>query len=135
MHAFNLHKPGPLNDDEKQIMRTHCEIGYDVLRRIPFLRDAAEIVLSHHEFFDGSGYPRGLKGEEIPLGARLSAVAEALDAMITDLPYRRSLPLSHAREEIRRCRGSQFDPKVVEVFFSLPESLWVELLKSPGARL
>jgi len=61
MHAFNLHKPGPLNDDEKQIMRTHCEIGYDVLRRIPFLRDAAEIVLAHHEFFDGSGYPRGLE--------------------------------------------------------------------------
>ena len=128
-----LHKPGPLNDDEKQIMRAHCEIGYSVLRRIPFLRDAAEIVLSHHEFFDGSGYPRGLKGEEIPLGARLCAVAEALDAMITDLPYRRPLPLSHAREEIRRCSGAQFDPKVVEVFFSLPESVWVESLKSLGA--
>jgi HD-GYP domain-containing protein (c-di-GMP phosphodiesterase class II) len=128
-----LHKPGPLNDDEKQIMRTHCEIGYNVLRRIPFLRDAAEIVLSHHEFFDGSGYPRGLKGEEIPLGARLCAVAEALDAMIIDQPYRRPLPLSHAREEIRRCSRVQFDPKVVEAFFSLPESLWVESLKSLGA--
>jgi len=85
------------------------------------------------EIFGHTGYPRGLKGEQIPLGARLCAVAEALDAMITDLPYRRALPLSRAREEIRRCSGAQFDPKVVEVFFSLPESLWVESLKSLGA--
>ena len=125
-----LRKPGPLNDDEKQIMRKHCEIGYNMLIRIPFLRDAAEIVLSHQEFFDGTGYPRSLKGEEIPLGARIFAVADALDTMISDQPYRRALPLSHAREEIRRCSGAQFDPKVVEVFFSLPESLWVELRKN-----
>jgi cyclic di-GMP phosphodiesterase len=115
-----LRKPGPLTDDEKKIMRKHCEIGYNMLIRIPFLRDAAEIVLSHQEFFDGTGYPRGLKGEEIPLGARIFAVAETLDTIISDQPYRRALPLSHAREEIRRCSGSQFDPKVVEVFFSLP---------------
>jgi putative nucleotidyltransferase with HDIG domain len=63
-----LRKPGPLDDSEKQIMRTHCEIGYNMLTRIPFLRDAAEIVLAHHEFFDGTGYPRGLRGEQIPLG-------------------------------------------------------------------
>jgi putative nucleotidyltransferase with HDIG domain len=122
-----LRKPGPLNDDEKQIMRKHCEIGYNMLIRIPFLRDAAEIVLSHQEFFDGTGYPRGLKGEEIPLGARIFAVADALDAMISDQPYRRALPLSHAREEIRRCSGTQFDPKVVEVFLSIPEQHWLEL--------
>jgi len=115
-----LRKPGPLTDDEKKIMRKHCEIGYNMLVRIPFLRDAAEIVLSHKEFFDGTGYPRGLKGEEIPLGSRIIAVAETLDTMISDQPYRRALPLSHAHEEIRRCSGSQFDPKVVEVFFSLP---------------
>jgi HD-GYP domain-containing protein (c-di-GMP phosphodiesterase class II) len=101
-------------------MRKHCEIGYNMLIRIPFLRDAAEIVLSHQEFFDGTGYPRGLKGEEIPLGARILSVAETLDTMISDQPYRRALPLSHGREEIRRCSGSQFDPEVVEVFFSLP---------------
>jgi HD-GYP domain-containing protein (c-di-GMP phosphodiesterase class II) len=122
-----LRKPSPLTDDEKKIMRTYCEVGYNMLIRIPFLRDAAGIVLSHQEFFDGTGYPRGLKGEEIPLGARILAVAKALDAMISDQPHRRALPLSHAREEIRRCSGAQFDPKVVEVFFSLPESLWVEL--------
>jgi putative nucleotidyltransferase with HDIG domain len=122
-----LRKPGPLNDDEKQIMRRHCEIGYNMLIRIPFLRDGAEIVLSHQEFFDGTGYPRGLKGEEIPLGARIFAVGDALDAMISDQPYRRALPLSHAREEIRRCSGTQFDPKVVEVFLSIPEQHWLEL--------
>jgi putative nucleotidyltransferase with HDIG domain len=115
-----LRKPGPLDDAEKRKMREHCEIGYNMLIRIPFLRDAAEIVLSHQEFFDGTGYPRGLKGEEIPLGARIFAVADALDTMISDQPYRRALPLSRAREEIRRCSGSQFDPEVVEVFFSLP---------------
>jgi len=128
-----LRKPGPLNDDEKQIMRKHCEIGSNMLIRIPFLRDAAEIVLSHQEFFDGTGYPRGLKGEEIPLGARIFAVADALDTMISDQPYRRALPLSRALEEIRRCSGAQFDPKVVEVFFSLPESLWVELRNTVAA--
>jgi putative nucleotidyltransferase with HDIG domain len=128
-----LRKPGPLNDDEKQIMRKHCEIGYKMLIRIPFLRDAAEIVLSHQEFFDGTGYPRGLKGEEIPLGARTFAVADALDAMISDQPYRRALPLSHAREEIRRCSGTQFDPKVVEVFLSIPEQHWLDLRENLGS--
>jgi len=125
-----LRKPGPLNNDEKQIMRTHCEIGYNMLTKIPFLRDAAEIVLAHQEFYDGTGYPRGLMGEEIPLGARIFAVTDALDVMISDQPYRRAMPLSQAREEIRRCSGAQFDPKVVEVFLSLPESLWVELCKN-----
>jgi len=125
-----LRKPGPLNNDEKQIMRTHCEIGYNMLTKIPFLRDAAEIVLAHQEFYDGTGYPRGLKGEEIPLGARIFAVADALDVMISDQPYRRAMPLPQAREEIGRCSGAQFDPKVVEVFLSLPESLWVELCKN-----
>ncbi len=122
-----LRKPGPLTIEERDIMRQHCEIGYRMLIRIPFLRDAAEIVLSHQEFFNGTGYPRGLKAEQIPLGARIFAVADALDAMISDRPYRRALPISHAREEITRCSGTQFDPRVVEVFLSLPDSLWSEL--------
>jgi putative nucleotidyltransferase with HDIG domain len=128
-----LRKPGPLDEDEKQIMRTHCEIGYNVLTRIPFLRDAAEIVLAHHEFFDGTGYPRGLRGEQIPLGARTLSIANALDTMISDQPYRRALPISHAREEIRRCAGTQFDPKIVEVFISIPEQNWVELRQNLGS--
>jgi putative nucleotidyltransferase with HDIG domain len=122
-----LRKPGPLTDEEKQIMRKHCEIGYNMLIRIPFLRDAAEIVLAHQEFFNGSGYPRGLKGDQIPLGARIFTIADSLDAMISDRPYRKALPLSHARGEIKRCSGTQFDPQVVEIFLSIPEQHWLTL--------
>ena len=128
-----LLKPGPLNDDEKVIMRRHCQIGYDMLIRIPFLRDAAEIVLAHQEFFDGTGYPRGLKNEEIPLGARIFAIADSMDAMLSDRPYRKALPMSYAREEIQRCSGTQFDPRVVEVFLSIPELHWKELRESLGS--
>src|SRR5262250_3827745 len=128
-----LLKPGPLTDDEKVIMRKHCQIGYDMLIRIPFLRDAAEIVLAHQEFFDGTGYPRGLKSEEIPLGARIFAIADSMDAMLSDRPYRKALPMSYAREEIQRCAGTQFDPKVVEVFLSIPEEHWTELRETLGS--
>jgi len=128
-----LRKPGPLIDEERQIMRRHCEIGHGVLIRIPFLNEAAEIVMAHQEFYDGTGYPRGLRGEEIPLGARIFAVADTLDAMISDRPYRRALPLSYAREEIQRCAGTQFDPAVVKVFLRMPDSLWLELRENIGA--
>ena len=128
-----LRKPGPLTDDEKQIMRTHCEIGYNMLIRIPFLRAAAEIVLAHQEFYDGSGYPRSLKGEQIPLGARIFTIADSLDAMISDRPYRKALPLSHARSEIKRCSGTQFDPQVVDVFMAIPEQHWLELRENLGS--
>src|SRR5271154_1736794 len=133
LHDIVLRKPGPLDNDEKQIMRTHCEIGYNVLTRIPFLRDAAEIVLAHQEFFDGTGYPRGLRGEQIPLGARIFSIADALDAMISDRPYRKALPMRHSREEIRRCSGTQFDPKIVEVFMAIPEQHWIELRENLGS--
>jgi putative nucleotidyltransferase with HDIG domain len=128
-----LRKPGPLTDDEKQIMRKHCQIGYDMLIRIPFLRDAAEIVLAHQEFYDGTGYPRGLKGDQIPLGARIFTIADSLDAMISDRPYRRALPMSHACQEIRRCSNTQFDPKVVEVFLTIPEQHWIDLREHLGS--
>jgi HD-GYP domain-containing protein (c-di-GMP phosphodiesterase class II) len=124
-----LYKPRALTDDEKKVMRSHCEIGHNTLQRIPFLRDAADIVLAHHEFFDGTGYPRGLRGEQIPLGARILSVANALDAMLSDWPYRNALPMSHAREEIWRCAGTQFDPKIVEIFLAVPENDWIELRK------
>src|SRR6201997_310690 len=128
-----LRKAGPLTEDEKQIMRKHCEIGYNMLIRIPFLRDAAEIVLAHQEFFDGSGYPRGLKGEKIPLGARIFAVADAVDGMLSDRPYRKALSVDHARKEVKRCSGTQFDPKVVDVFMSIPEEHWLELRENLGS--
>jgi putative nucleotidyltransferase with HDIG domain len=127
-----LRKPGPLDDEERATMRTHCEIGYNMVTRIPFLREAAQIVLAHQEYFDGTGYPRGLKGEEIPLGARIFAVADALDAMISDRPYRKALSIQYARAEIKRCSGTQFDPRVVDVFLSLPDSLWLELRENIG---
>ncbi len=127
-----LRKPGPLTAEEREIMRNHCEIGYKMVKRIPFLREAAEIVLSHQEYFDGTGYPRSLKGEQIPLGARIFAVADALDAMISDRPYRKALPITHAREEIERCSGTQFDPDVVQVFLAMPDTLWNELRENMG---
>ena len=122
-----LRKPGPLTPAEREVMRRHCEIGYAVLERIPFLRQASEIVLSHQEHYDGTGYPRGLRGEQIPLGARIFAVADAFDAMTSDRPYRRALTLATAKEEISRNAGTQFDPKVVEVFLSLPDTLWQQV--------
>ena len=122
-----LRKPGPLTGEEREIMRRHCEIGYAVLERIPFLKEAAEIVLSHQECYDGSGYPRGLKGEQIPLGARIFAIADTLDAMISDRPYRKAMPISAVREEVRKYSGRQFDPRVAEVFFSIPDSIWLDL--------
>jgi putative nucleotidyltransferase with HDIG domain len=128
-----LRKPGPLDDEERAVMRRHSEIGHAVLERIPFLKEAAEIVLSHQERYDGKGYPRGLKGEEIPLGARIFAVADTLDAMISDRPYRKALPLSAAQEEIRIHAGTQFDPRVVEVFLQMPDNLWHELRENIGS--
>jgi putative nucleotidyltransferase with HDIG domain len=127
-----LRKPGPITEEEREVMRTHCEIGYNMVTRIPFLREAAEIVLTHQEYFDGTGYPQGLRGDQIPLGARIFAVADALDAMISDRPYRKALPVSHARDEIQRCAGTQFDPAVVQVFLAMPPTLWIELRENIG---
>lgn len=126
-----LRKPGPLTEEEREVVRKHCDIGYEMLRRIPFLKDPAEIVLSHQEYYDGSGYPRGLRAEQIPLGARIFAVADTLDAMISDRPYRSALPLQAAKDEIKRCSGTQFDPRVVEVFLSLPDNHWKRADISP----
>jgi len=122
-----LRKPGKLTPDEQEIMREHCGRGYHILRKIPFLAESAEIVLSHQEHHDGSGYPSGLRGNEIPIGARIFAVADALDAITSDRPYREARSFDAAREEILRCSGTQFDPGVVEVFLKIPNELWQEL--------
>lgn len=122
-----LLKPGKLSVDEQAVMREHCARGYHILRKIPFLHEAAEIVYSHQEHFDGSGYPRGLKGDEIPLGARVFAVADTLDAITSDRPYRSANSFDAARREISRCAGTQFDPAVVETYLSLPDQLWEDL--------
>src|SRR5690349_15492664 len=122
-----LRKPGALTEAEIMIMREHCARGYHMLKKIPFLSDAAEIVYSHQERYDGTGYPRGLMGDEIPIGARLFAVADTLDAITSDRPYRAAQDIRAAREEIRRFSGTQFDPKVVEIFLSMPDSIWEDL--------
>ena len=122
-----LRKPGPLTPEEQEIMREHCNRGYQMLRKIPFLSESAEIVFSHQEHFDGGGYPSGLRGAEIPLGARIFSVADTLDAMTSDRPYRKALGFDKARAEIQRCSGTQFDPAVVEAFLRIPNELWTEL--------
>lgn len=122
-----LRKPGALTRDEQEIMREHCTRGYHIVRKIPFLSEAAEIVFAHQERFDGSGYPSGLRSGQIPVGARIFAVADALDAITSDRPYRKARSFDVAREEILRCSGAQFDPAVVEVFLKIPNELWHEL--------
>jgi putative nucleotidyltransferase with HDIG domain len=117
-----LHKPEPLADAERQLMRRHPVIGWEILSTVPFLEEAGEIVRAHHEHYDGSGYPDGLKGEEIPLAARIFAVADALDAIITDRPYRPAASLATARETIARGAGTDFDPQVVEVLGQVPDA-------------
>ena len=120
-----LGKPGPLTAAEWRVMRTHPLIGYQMLASIPFMQNAAEIVRSHHEMFDGSGYPEGLKGEEITLPARVFAVVDAFDAMTTDRPYRAALSLEDAAAELTRMAGTQFDPDVVAAFVPLCARLLV----------
>src|SRR5580693_7496485 len=122
-----LNKPGKLDADEFEIMREHAYHGYQIVKKIPFLAEAAEIVYSHQEKFDGSGYPRNLKGAEIPLGARIFSVADTLDAITSDRIYRRKQTLQAAREEIHRWAGRQFDPEVVKTFLEMPDNIWEDL--------
>jgi putative nucleotidyltransferase with HDIG domain len=129
-----LRKPGKLDEDERTIMREHCYHGYQMLKKIPFLADACEIVYSHQEHYDGSGYPRGLKGGEIPLGARIFAVADTLDAIISDRPYRKARSLSAARKEIQDWSARQFDPEVVEVFQRMPDEVFEDLRREINAQ-
>ncbi len=118
-----LLKPGPLTDEEWLVMRSHVNIGYDLIKSSPDLKAAADIMLSHHEHFDGSGYPNGLRGEEIPVGARIFSVVDAYDAMRSTRPYRIGMPKEEALAEIQRFRGSQFDPQVVDRFFEMIDAV------------
>lgn len=126
-----LNKPGALTPEEQEVMRSHVQIGFDLVTQVPSLAEAAELVLAHQEHFDGSGYPRGLKGEDIPLDARIFAVADTLDAMTSDRPYRKALTWENAREEITREAGKQFDPKVVEAFQQIAPTRWRQLQTGP----
>jgi response regulator RpfG family c-di-GMP phosphodiesterase len=122
-----LHKPGKLTPEEWVEMRMHPEFGYRMLAKMPYLHDASLIVLQHQERWDGNGYPQGLKGEQICVGARVFAVADTMDAICSDRPYRRGRPRHVAKEEIRRCSGTQFDPKVVEAYLGISDDAWEEI--------
>lgn len=124
-----LLKPGPLTPDEWVEMKKHAEFGYRMLENIPYLRPAAEIVYQHQEKWNGLGYPRQLKGEQICIGARLFCIADTMDAICSDRPYRKGSPLEVAITEIGRLAGSQFDPKAVEAYLSIPPTEWVRIRK------
>src|SRR6266849_9951353 len=128
-----LLKPGPLTEEELQIMQRHAQIGYDLVKGITFLADAAEIIFAHHERCDGSGYPRGLKTEEIPVGARIFAVADTFDAMTSDRPYRRALPFETSRDVIERGAGKHYDSQVARVFLSIPSETWEVIRRETAA--
>lgn len=130
-----LRKPGALTPEETQIMREHCFRGYHMLKKIPFLAEASEIVYAHQEKYDGTGYPRGLQGEEIPMGARIFSIADTLDAITSDRPYRAAQPISVAREEVKRFSGRQFDPEVVRTFLDMPDTIWEDLRREIDSQI
>jgi len=116
-----LRKPGPLTPEEWEIMRKHPQLGYEMLKGITFLEGAVPIVVAHQEKYDGTGYPRKLKGENIPLGARIFAVVDTYDAITSTRPYRVGRPYEVVREELLKYKGSQFDPRVVDTFLRIPQ--------------
>ncbi|HKV42169.1 MAG TPA: HD domain-containing phosphohydrolase [Blastocatellia bacterium] len=122
-----LLKRGALTDEEWKHMRRHVDYGAQIIRGIDFLEGASKIVAQHHERYDGSGYPNGLEGEFITLGARIFAVADAVDAITSDRPYREARPFEAAADELTRCCGSHFDPVVVKAFTGVPMDSWREI--------
>ena len=113
-----LLKPGRLDPDERSVMESHSTIGSDLVSNLSLYKAGREYILYHHERYDGRGYPHGLAGEDTPLGARILAVADSYQAMTSDRPYRKALPVDVAVAELQRCRGSQFDPQVVDAFIA-----------------
>jgi putative nucleotidyltransferase with HDIG domain len=119
-----LRKAGPLTEKEREIIKEHPLLGYEMVEEFQSLHKASRVVLFHHESYDGSGYPYGLKGEEVPLEARIFSIADTLDAMTSDRPYRKGQSFRMAFDEIERFRGKQFDPHIVDAFLSVPEEKW-----------
>jgi len=117
-----LMKQGPLSDEELSVVKKHSVLGYSMIRNIDFLMEASEVVLYHHEKYDGSGYPYGLSGRDIPLFARIFAIADAVDAMIAPRPYRNQIPIQEVYKELKRCSGVHFDPDILSAFLKIPIS-------------
>lgn len=119
-----LLKSGKLNDEEWGEMRRHPQIGYDIMSEISFLKGPAEIILTHHEHFDGNGYPHKLRGGQIPIGSRIFGLVDTLDAMTSDRPYRQALPFDSVISEVKKFRGTQFDPEIADIFLSITRAQW-----------
>jgi putative nucleotidyltransferase with HDIG domain len=119
-----LRKKGPLTQIEREIIKDHPLLGFKLIEEFSFLERAAQVVLYHHEHFTGMGYPYGLAGEQIPLEARIFSIADTVDAITSDRPYRNGKSFEEARREVERHSGSQFDPQLVEVFLSIPQERW-----------
>ena len=128
-----LNKPGPLQPEERELLRSHVRIGSDLMRGHPALRTVAQLVLHHHEWFDGTGYPDGLAGDAIPMGSRIVAVVDSYCAMIDRRSYKQAASDAEAREELRRCAGTQFDPALVDVFLRVLDSGVMEEAEEPGS--
>ena len=129
-----LLKPGKLTNEEWVQMREHPRTGHTMLKNIKFLKGAASLVITHQECFDGTGYPDGLRGKDIPKGARLFAIADTMDAIMSDRPYRKARAYKAARDEIERCSSTQFDPDAVDIFLSVPEERWDEIREQVAAK-
>ena len=124
-----LNKPGPLLPEEREVVRSHVRVGHDLIQHVPALTVVADAVLHHHEWFDGSGYPDGLQGEQIPIAARIVCVVDSFGAMITRRSYKEAFGEDYARSELSRCAGTQFDPQIVETFLGIlddPEAAGTE---------
>ena len=122
-----LFKPAPLDDDERALVRRHPEVGSEILRHIDFLDDAKAVVRHHHERWDGAGYPDGLAAEQIPTAARVFALADTLDAITSDRPYRAACSFADARREIAAAAGTQFDPAIVAAYQTVPDDAFVRI--------
>jgi len=127
-----LHKPEPLTAQERELIQQHPVTGWEIVRQVDFLGAASDVVRHHHERWDGDGYPDGLKGDEIPLTARVFAVADTLDALTTTRPYRPASPIGDARALIHEGRGTQFDPTVVDAFEAMPDEVFKRIREDIG---
>ena len=129
-----LLKPGPLTEAETEAMRAHPEIGTKLLSGIDFLQPALPVVRHHHERWDGTGYPEGLRGEDIPVEARIVALCDAFDAMTSDRPYRPAVSIDAACREINACAGSHFDPELTTLLLAIVKSMGTEHLENKFVR-
>jgi HD-GYP domain-containing protein (c-di-GMP phosphodiesterase class II) len=128
-----LRKQGELTSGEWELMKKHPEIGYRILSSIKFLRGAAQLVLHHHERYDGHGYPQGLKGDAIDPGARIFAIADALDDLTSTRPFQSAISIEDALPEIERMSGAQLDPAFVNEFLKIPASRWIRIREETAA--